>query len=216
MAGHAILRRGLVEQDCLGGNDFGQFVTVGAFDVLMGAAQCESCPFVVIEQGRLPLHAVVAVGAGGSVPFGELLSVDVLMAVLAQGGGCLEIHVDQIGFEVRRLMAVDAGRRPMCPEQGKLGLGMVETGKFFPGLGAMAGLATARGTVGPDLLHAFLELALVDILVATGAVQTFPVINDVRFGLELRGLLMAFGTCNSDVAASQRKAGLLVLGQSEG
>lgn len=215
MAGHAILRRGLVEQDCLGGNDFGQFVTVGAFDVLMGAAQCESCPLVVIEQGGLPLHAVVAVGAGGSVPFGELLSVDVLMAVLAQGGGCLEIHVDQIGFEVRRLMAVDASRRPMCPEEGKLGLGMVETGKFFPGLGAMAGLATGGGAISPDLLQTLLELPLVDILMATGAVQTLPVINDVRFGLELGGFLVAFGTGNSDVTARQRKAGLLMLGQGK-
>jgi len=83
VAGHAILRRGLVEQDRLGGNGFGQFVTLRAFDVLMGATQSESRPLVVIEQRWLPFYAVVAVGAGGSFPFGELLSVDVLMAVLA-------------------------------------------------------------------------------------------------------------------------------------
>ena len=83
VAGHAILRRGFVEQDRLVGNGFGEFVTLRAFDVLMGATQSENRPLVVVEQGGLPFYAVVAVGAGGSFPFGELFSVDVLMAVLA-------------------------------------------------------------------------------------------------------------------------------------
>jgi len=73
----------------------------------------------------------------------------------------------------------------MCAEQRKLGLRVIEGREFFPGFGDMAGLATGGGAVGPGLLHTLLELALVDILVTTGAVQTLPVINDVRFGLEL-------------------------------
>jgi len=37
VAGHAILGRRLVEKDRLGVNGFGQFVTLGALDILVGA-----------------------------------------------------------------------------------------------------------------------------------------------------------------------------------
>ena len=217
MARHAILGRGLVEEHGLGVNNFVQFVTVGAFDVLVSAPQGERGPLVVIEQGGLPFRGVVAVGTGGSVRFGdELLPVDVLVAILADGGGCLEIHIHHVGFEVWRFVAIDTGRRPVCSKQWELGLGMVESGELLPRLGAMACLATSGGTVGADLLHALLELSFVGIVVATGAVQALPVINDVRFGLELRRFLVALGAGDGDMAAGQNKPGLLVLGQGKG
>jgi len=115
MAGHTVFGRRFVEKDRLVGNDFGQFVTLGAFNVLVGATQGEGGSLLVIEQGGLPFHAVVAVGAGGSFSLGKLFSVDVLVAVLAQCGGGLEIHIHQVGFEVGRFVAVVAGRRPVCP-----------------------------------------------------------------------------------------------------
>ena len=216
MAGHAILWRGLVEEHRFVSDGFGQFMTLGALDVLVGAAQGEGCAFVVIEQGRLPLHAVVAVGAGGRLAFSKLFSVDILVAILTEGGGRLEIHINELGLEVWRLVAVDACSCTVRPEQGKLGLGMVETGELLPRLGGMAGLATRWGAVGADLLHTLVELTLVDILVATGAVQRFPVINDVGLGLELGGFLVAIGAGYGDVAARQHKARLLVLDQVEG
>ncbi len=48
----------------------------------------------------------------------------------------------------------------------------------------MAGFAAGFLSVGPDLLHAFLELTLVDVVVATGAVEFFPVEDSGRLGLE--------------------------------
>ena len=133
MTRHTVLGRGLVEEHRLGVNNFGQFVTICAFDVLVGAPQGEGCPLFVIEQGGLPFRAVVAVGTGGIVGFGdELLPVDVLVAILAHGGGCLEIRIDQFGFEVWGFVAIDAGRRPVGSKQGELGLGMVESGEFLP------------------------------------------------------------------------------------
>jgi hypothetical protein len=133
MARHAVLGCGLVEEHRLGVNNFGQFVTICAFDVLMGAPQGEGGPLVVIEEGGLPFCAVVAVGTGGSVPFGdELLSVDVLVAVLAQHRGDLEIHIHHLRFKVWRFVAVDTGRGPVCSKQGELSLGMVESGEFLP------------------------------------------------------------------------------------
>jgi len=170
----------------------------------------------VVKKGGLPLDAVVAFGAGGRFPFGELFSVDVLVAVLAQGRGSLEIHVKEIGFEVWRFVAVDAGRRPVCPEQGELGLGMVETGEFLPGLGGVAGLATGGGSVSPGLGHALVELAFMGIVVATDAVQALPVIDNGWFGLELGRFFMALGTRDRDVPPREHKASFLVLGQGKG
>ena len=82
MASHAVLWRGLVEENALGSHFLEQLVTLGALNVLVGPAQRESGPLLVVEQGRLPFHAVVAVGTGRSFPLGELLSMDVLVAVL--------------------------------------------------------------------------------------------------------------------------------------
>ena len=185
MAGRAILWSGLVEENGFVGDDFVQFVTIGTLDVLVRAAQRERGPLFVIEQRGLPFRAVVAVGARSSFPFGKLLSVDVLMAVLALHRGGLEIHIDQFGFEVRRFVAVDARGCPMCSEQRELGLGMIEGGELLPRLGAMAGLATSGSFVGAELLHALLELAFMRIVVTSGAVEAFPSIDNRRFGLEL-------------------------------
>lgn len=216
MAGRAVLWRGLVEENRFVGDDFVQFVTISTPDVLVCAAQGERGPLFVIEQRGFPFRAVVAVGARRGIAFGhELLSVDVLVAVLALHRGGLEIRIDQLGFEVWRFVAVDARRRPMCSEQGELGLGMIESGEFLPGLGAMAGLATGGSFVGTELCHALVELALMRIIVTTGAVEALPVIDSCRLGLELGGFLVAFGARYGHVAASQHKSSLLMLGQGE-
>jgi len=80
----------------------------------------------------------------------------------------------------------------------------------------MADLATGGSFVGAELRHALVELSLMGIIVATGAVEGLPVIDNRRFGLELSGFLVAFGAGYRDVAASQRKSSLLMLGQGEG
>ena len=186
MAGRAILWRGFVEENGFVGDDFVQFVTIGTLYILVCATQGERGPLFVIEQRGLPFRAVVAVGARGRVAFGdELLSVDVLVAVLALHRGGLEIHIDQLGFEVWRFVAVDARGYPMRSEQRELGLGMIERGELLPRLGAMAGLATGGSFISAELIHALLELAFMRIVVTTGAVEAFPSIDNRRFGLEL-------------------------------
>lgn len=127
MASGAILGRRLIEQNFFGSNFLEQLVTFGALHVLVGPTQSEGGPLVVIKGGGLPFHAVVTVGAGGVLSLGELLSVDVLVAVLALQRCRLEIHIDHLGLKVGRFVAVDAVRRPMRSEQGEFGLGMIET-----------------------------------------------------------------------------------------
>lgn len=53
------------------------------------------------------------------------------------------------------------------------------------------------------------------IIVATGAIQILPVINDRGLWLELRRLLVTIGARNRNVPARQHEVRLLVLGQAE-
>lgn len=76
----------------------------------------------------------------------------------------------------------------------------------------MAGLAPSLRSVSPDTLHAFLELSLMRIIMATGAVQIAPVINNGGLGLELRRFLVAVGAGNGDVPSREYEVSLLVLG----
>jgi len=153
--------------------------------------------------------------AARDFPFGKLLSVDVLVAVLALCWRRLEVHVHQLGFEVRWFMAIDASRCAVCPEQRKIRLRVVEAGKLFPRLRRMARLAPCQGTVSPRLLHALLELSFMRIVVATRAIQSLPVINSRRLRLELGGLLMTFGAWNRHMPTGQHKVSFLMLGQAE-
>lgn len=79
----------------------------------------------------------------------------------------------------------------------------------------MAGLATGRLPVRPNLLNAVVELALVDIFMTAGAIQVLPVINEI-FRLELRRFLVAIGARHREVPTGQRKMSLLMLGECKG
>jgi len=142
VARRAILRGGFVEQHGLVGDYFGHLVTLRAAYVLVRTAQRERGPLVMVKERRLPLHAVVALRAARDIRLSELLAVDVLVAVFALAGRCLEVHVHQFGLKVGRLVAIDAGRRAVRSEQGKLRLRMVEAGEFLPRLRGMARLAS--------------------------------------------------------------------------
>jgi len=113
-------------------------------------------------------------------------------------------------------VAVDAGGRPVCPQQGELGLGVVESREFLPGFGCMAGLATQRTSVSTDLLHTLVELSLVYIVMTTGAGEVLPVIDHVWLRLKLGRLLVAVGARYGDMSAGQYKVRLLVLRKGEG
>ena len=75
-------------------------------------------------------------------------------------------------------MTIDAGRRTMSPEQRELRFRMVESGQFLPRFGRMAGFAAKWLSVGADLLHAVLELTLMNVFVTASAVEIVPAIND--------------------------------------
>ena len=214
MTRRAVFRRGLIEENCLGSNRASQLVAFCATHSLMRAPQGERRPLLMVKQRRLPLHAVVTFCAPRHVSRRELLAVDIFMAVLALRRRRFEIHIDQLPSQIGWFVTIDAGRRPVRPQQRKLRLGVIESRDFLPRFRCMTSLATYGGSVGPYLQHPFFELALVRICVATGAVQVFPVI-DHSFWLERLRFLVALTARNRQVSASQHEMRFLMLRQRE-
>lgn len=132
MTRDAILWRRLVEENSFCGNDFRQLMALPASHFLMRAAQGERSSLFMVKQRGLPLHAVVALGAAGGFATGKLFSMDIRVAILALVGSCFEIGVHQFGFEIRRLVAIDARRGPVRAQQCKLRFRVVESGKLLP------------------------------------------------------------------------------------
>ena len=112
----------------------------------------------------------MAIGAGRYlIGLRELFPMGILVALLALGGRLFEVGVDEFGFEIRRLVAINTGHRPVRALQREASLVMIEALQVPPSLGRVTGLTPHRLAVGSHLHHAFLELALVRILVAATA-----------------------------------------------
>ena len=171
-----------IKEDLFPVNRFEEFVTAGASDVAMLAFQRESRSLVVIERGRFPLRRVMTIAALRYFvreEFGELPAVHVLVAFLALFRRFLEIDIDQLGLQVRRLMAVDARDRAMRALQRERRRAVVEPIQFLPRLGGVASFAPHRLAIFADLLHAFAELALVYVFVATRAGEVVEMIRNL-------------------------------------
>jgi len=111
--------------------------------------------------------------------FGELAAMDILVALLALFRRFFEVHIHELGFHVRRLMAVDAGNRSMRARQRKRRRAVVKSVQFFPGLRGVAGLAAHRLSVLADLAHALLELTVVHVFMTGRARQVFKVVGNL-------------------------------------
>ena len=79
----------------------------------------------------------------------------------------------------------------------------------------MASFASGKGSICTRLFHPFLELTLVRISVATGAVKIPPVVDHRRLGMELCRFFMAIGARNRRVPTRERKVRLPVLAERE-
>ena len=126
MARRTILWCGLVEEDGFCTDDLRQLVTLHAAHILVRPAQRERSPLLMIEQRRLPLHAVVAFGAASDVRLRKLLAVNILVAILTLSWSSFEIDVNEPGLKVGRLVAIAAGRRTMRSHQRELRFRVIE------------------------------------------------------------------------------------------
>jgi len=109
--------------------------------------------------------------------------VGIFVAVLAFFRRLLEIRIDQLGFQIRRLMAVDTGDRPVRSLQRERSLIVIEVIELPPRLRRMTCLASGWLAVASHLHHAVLELAFVRILVAGSARRFLEMIGNLRFRL---------------------------------
>lgn len=209
MAGRAFLRSWFVEQNRFAFDLAHQFVAVGALHVGMHALQREGGAPVVVEERGFPLGAVVTFGAGRNVSPRELLAMRIVVALLALFGSGFEVDVHHRGFEIRRLVAIDACGGAMRAQQGEIRPRVIELGQLLPRFCGMTCLAAAWASRGLRLLHALIELAVVRIGVATGATQIGPVI-DGRRRLQFGGLFVTIRTGHCNVLASQNEARLFV------
>src|ERR1700693_142390 len=205
-----------------------------AADVLVRARECEGGPFVVVESRGLPLCAIVASGAGRDVSPGELAAMGVGMARLALERSLGEIGVDELGSQVGRLVAINAGHGAMGADQRELGFGVIEAGKVFPVPGGVTGLAASGLSVCAEGCNAPGELAAVRILVTGGTGKILkvidggrPVVRGFRWRCSLhgsrsrqqrraregRGRRVAIATKNSQMSVAKLEAALLVFRQ---
>ena len=217
MTALAFLWRVLVEQYLLALKLPVIFVAPRAKHILVEAGQGELRPFVVIKQRRLPLGRVMAILARCDAIFLKLLAMDVFVAAFAFDRRCREVRFHQLGFHVRRLVAIDTRRCPVRAQQRERGFGVIKDDKVFPVLAGMASLAAKRRSVRARLLHALGELPLVRVFVAGFAIQCLPVIEHHRLRHRIRmfRLFMAIRTGNRNMSARQNKPRFLVPLQSK-
>ena len=107
-------------------------MTSVAANIKVRALQREGGPLLVIEKRGLPLGTVVTFNTLGYAAFCKLFPMDIVVAILALGRSCLEVHIHQPGFHVRRLMTIDASRGAVRAQKGERGTGMIESGEFSP------------------------------------------------------------------------------------
>ena len=213
------LRGRQIEQHLLAIDLLEKLMTARAGHVAVFALESEGGSLIVIEGRRLPLSGIVAVRALRDLvreELGELTRVHVFVALLAFLGSFFEIHVGQPRFQVGRLMAVDTGHGAMRALQRERSRAVVKSVQFVPGLGGVASLATHGLAVLAQLGHALVELAFVDILVATGAGQIFEVIRNLRLRLIFVSELVAIPAWYGDMAAGEFETRLLMLSEREG
>ena len=140
----AVFRSGLVEKHRLISDHFCQLVALGAAHILMGAPERKCSPFIVVKQRRFPLRRSVALAAMGYISLTKLLAVNILVTVFALCRSGFEVHVEQLGLQIRRLVAIHAGRYPMRAEQREFCLRVVKAREFFPRFRGVTSLAAGR------------------------------------------------------------------------
>lgn len=135
MAIGARFRRRRVEEDLLAVDIFEELMAPGAGNVTVLAFQSKRRPFVVVERRRFPLRRVMAIGALRHFvrkELEELSAVNVLVTLLAFSRRLLEINVNELGLEIRRLVAIDAGNRAVRALERKSRCAVIEAVEFLP------------------------------------------------------------------------------------
>ena len=112
------MRRGLIKDNCFTFHDTFYVVTCLAAHSLMGPSEREGSAPLMIEERRLPSGGIVAIGARRNpIDLRELGAMNVLMTLFTFSGRRLEVRINQLGLHIGWLVAVNARRSSMRPQQ---------------------------------------------------------------------------------------------------
>ena len=217
MTSRTFFRCRLIEQDRFVVDDLSIFVTTLTPDILVLALQRKCRPAIVVEDGRLPLGAVVAARTSSDLSrIGKLSSMDIRMAGFARARSQMKINIGQLDFEVRRFVTTRAGDRTMSSQQRKTRCGVIKVRQVIPAGDRMAGCTARLLAAGIHARHSVAELATVRIAVTGGAGAIFESILCNIFELRRQSSPVAIGASNGNMSPSQVETAVLVHGKSEG
>lgn len=184
-----------------------QFVAVGAAPVAVDFPQRKRGLLVVVEEGRLPAGAVMAVATPGNTSgFRELRSVNVRVTVFTLLWRGMEINMSKLGLKVGGFVAVDTSDGTMCSGKREVRLGVIEARQLHPGFVGVASCAP-HGLAVDQALHALTELPAVRIHVTNRAGHVLEVVR--------RGLLDFSGSLRLDLMTLLAGHGQMCSGQHE-
>lgn len=137
----------------------------------------------------------------------ELRSVRILVTRFALLRCSFELNVV---FAGQRLVALAAGDRPVCSEQGEFCFGVVEACHIDPRARVMAGFAAERGPIRPAPGHAVAKFSVVRVLMA-GSARPIGKVKGQDFVLAMRQLrFVTFIARNSRMGTGQGKLRFLM------
>ena len=181
-----------------------------ATHVCVRPCQRELGALVVIKhRGRPPLVHMAIAALCNSIFDCKLSAVRICVTGLTILRRALELDF----VRARQcLVTFAASDTSMCADQWKLRFRVVETADVDPGLGAVAGFAAQRGSIGALPGHAVLELALVDIVVAGGASAVLEVERQDLVRSSAKARFVALGARDGHVRSRQHEMRALMLG----
>ena len=213
VAVHTILWRWFVEQNRLTLRIALLRMAHRAAHIRVPARQRKLSPFVVVKRRGSPALFHMAVRAFcDSILRCKLRPMGIRVAGFANFGCPLELNFVGAG---QCLMAFIARYRTVSPDKSKFRSRMVEASNIDPGLGAVAGFAAKRGSVGTFLPHAIFEFAVVRVAVAGGARAVVEMKRQNLVRSSAKAGLVAIRACNSHVSPGQHEMRVLVLGNGE-
>lgn len=127
-----------------------------------------------------------------------------------------EIHMNQIDFEIGRLMAISARNRPMRSEQCESCRRVIEFGEVFPGIEAVARKAAQWLAIRTQMRHALRKLATMWVQVTSGTRHVPEPEHGHITEIGVASLLMTIPAGHGDMRVQQRKFRVLMLHQRKG
>lgn len=203
MAVGALSRRVPVNHDFLASDRAGLDMALGAVNVGVATGQGEVSFSVVIKGGGHPAQRIVAISAVRPIVLGQELFV------VRVGVTRFALRWRALKTRSRRgngLVAVRARHRSMGPQQGIVGLRVIEATDLSPGLYVVASFAAQRASIRAPSCHLVAEFSLVRVRVAGG---TAPILKVERQNLvrsPAQPNLVAIGAGNCRMRSLKREA----------